>query len=285
MELRSLAARFVKVAAAASRGGTDAAFVEQQHFAVHIAMRLARLLGLMPATLDPAGPTVEPVGVLRPVPPVQQVRVVACTPDDITELLQVGDRVFVRRQHGGIESWDDARMTRRYSHNPVMHSGSAEVTTVFGEVFTIVPGGTLHRPPRDGEGWALVPLTPAYGSQVTLSAVAEGLGPQVGVWLADEVRSHLRSIGVGSVRVAAQSTRMLSARRVDVYTADGKTLQGEAELADLLRSEFPSPVTVRQRRDWLQMARRMAGSTATPRTSANDTDQGWTDPRLSHGTG
>lgn len=108
-----------------------------------------------------------------------------------------------------------------------------------------------------------MPLTPAYGSQVTLSVVAEGLGPQVGAWLVDQVRSQLLGIGVRSVRAVAQSTRLISTRRVDVYGPDGRTVRGEAELADLLRVEFPNQVTTRPRRDWLEMARRKASRSGT----------------------
>lgn len=255
-ELRALARRYVQVAAAAERVGTDAALIEEQQFAVHVAMRLAQLLELMPATPVPTG---KPARALPRVPPPQQVRAIDCTADDIAELLQVGDRVFVRRHHGGIATWDVATVTRRYPHNPLVYAGSVEVTTVFGEVFTIDRGGTLYRPPRDTEGWSLVPLTPAYGSQVTLSAVAEGLAPQVGEWLVTEILSHLSSIGLHGVRITAPSTRMLSARRVNVYASDGKTLLSEAELADLLQERFPQPVRAQPRGDWLRMARRSAG--------------------------
>lgn len=162
-----------------------------------------------------------------------------------------GTEVYWRREHAGDVTWDPATVERfnqpQITTTPNSFGslqqetgdgrwftsvGSLSVASVYGTTATFAPhrsGEEVYIADEEGEE---IPLTPAYGSMVSLTVTMPGVSPEE----AEEALGAFMR-GLASGRVKTLKARPLADRRVNIYDNDGgqkgqtialNVLEGEA---------------------------------------------------------
>ena len=164
--------------------------------------------------------------------------------------IAVGTQVYWRREHAGDITWDPATVERFNKPEIVTEPnrnrlqvetgdgrwfssvGSLSIASVYGTTTTFAPrrsGEEVYIADEEGEE---IPLTPTYGSLVTLTVSMPGVSPEE----AEEALRYFMKNFSDRARVKTLTARPLADRRVNVYNNDGGQ-KGRALALNVLEGE------------------------------------------------